>query len=310
MNTQEILNADKTKTWKIQQLILLGLTRTEIANLVTNGNYGFVQNVYAKMKAQGLLSVSIQLAFEPTAFDRKFGIEIEGYGVASGLLARKLREAGIECYTESYNHNTRGHWKIVHDGSLSGANTFEIVSPILEGQEGIEQVRKVCEVLEGCNVKINKSCGLHVHFDATNITVEHTKNILKNYGAYEEQIDSFLPISRRANNNTYCKSVKRILPDIEQATTIQRIAQIMGSRYFKINLQSYTRHNTIEFRQHSGTVEFEKISNWIIFLHNLVSYSISNLPLQTEEITIESLKKFNQASVFNYIIRRQNQLNS
>ena len=51
---QEILNQEGTKTRKIQQLILLGLTRTQIAQLVTNGNYGFVQNVYAKMRVQGI----------------------------------------------------------------------------------------------------------------------------------------------------------------------------------------------------------------------------------------------------------------
>jgi hypothetical protein len=34
MNTQEILNQTATKTWKIEQLILAGLSRTEIAGLV------------------------------------------------------------------------------------------------------------------------------------------------------------------------------------------------------------------------------------------------------------------------------------
>ena len=71
MNTAEILNTNNTKTWKIEQLILQGLTRKAIAGLVTNGNYGFVQNVYAKMKAQGRLNLLAELNFTPTAFDRK-----------------------------------------------------------------------------------------------------------------------------------------------------------------------------------------------------------------------------------------------
>ena len=51
MNEQvtNILNQNITKTAKIQQLLLLGLTRRQVADLVTNGNYGFVQNVYKKM---------------------------------------------------------------------------------------------------------------------------------------------------------------------------------------------------------------------------------------------------------------------
>ena len=47
MNEQvrNILNESITKTAKIQKLLQMGLTRRAVADLVTNGNYGFVQNV-------------------------------------------------------------------------------------------------------------------------------------------------------------------------------------------------------------------------------------------------------------------------
>ncbi|MFN3381816.1 MAG: hypothetical protein ACK41O_20335, partial [Runella zeae] len=72
MNTQDILNQNWTKTRKIQELILIGLTRTQIAQLVTNGNYGFVQNVYAKMKAEGKLNQAAIENFNPSPFNKKF----------------------------------------------------------------------------------------------------------------------------------------------------------------------------------------------------------------------------------------------
>ena len=37
-----ILAQETTKTSKIQQLLLLGLTRRQVADLVTRGNYGWV----------------------------------------------------------------------------------------------------------------------------------------------------------------------------------------------------------------------------------------------------------------------------
>lgn len=308
MNTNEILNASKTKTWKIEQLILAGFSRTQIAQMVTNGNYGFVQNVYAKMKREGRLTLEIVLSFEPTIFDRKFGVEIEGYGITRLALSNMLNEAGINCEAESYNHTTRTNWKVITDGSLTGTNTFEIVSPILEGADGLEQLRKVCEILEVNNVKVNKSCGLHIHFDASQIGNTQMKNIILNYIAYEEHIDSFLPLSRRGETNYYCQSLKSYKEKIKNASTIEKMISIFRGRYFKLNLQSYTRHNTIEFRQHSGTVEFEKISNWIYFLHNLVSYSANNLA--NENPDFDSIKNFNQPEIFNYLVRRQNQLNS
>jgi hypothetical protein len=36
-----------------------------------------------------------------------------------------------------------------------------------------------------------------------------------------------------------------------------------ASRYRKLNLISLTRYGTVEFRQHSGTVDADKVSNWV-----------------------------------------------
>lgn len=58
---QSILNENRTKTSKIQKLLSLGLTRRQVADLVANGNYGFVQNVYKRMM-QGLTNTAAQTA--------------------------------------------------------------------------------------------------------------------------------------------------------------------------------------------------------------------------------------------------------
>lgn len=121
MNEQitAILSQATTKTRKIEQLLQLGLTRRQVADLVTNGNYGFVQNVYKKMleRAGQTIQSSIQLDY---SFTRKFGIEIEAYNCAREKLANELRAAGIDVAVEGYNHTTRNHWKLVTDSSLTG----------------------------------------------------------------------------------------------------------------------------------------------------------------------------------------------
>jgi hypothetical protein len=48
----EIVNAATTKTAKIQQLILLGLTGKEIAGLITNGNYDLFKTCMRKCFAK------------------------------------------------------------------------------------------------------------------------------------------------------------------------------------------------------------------------------------------------------------------
>lgn len=305
---QEILQQEGTKTSKIQQLILLGLTRRQIADLVTNGNYGFVQNVYAKMRSRGLLNMTDAQASE-RGFNRRFGVEFEAFGVNMSTLSDALNAAGIYTVIENYNHTTRRHWKIVTDASINGRQGFEVVSPILEGEAGIEEMKKVCRVLNECGAKVNRSCGTHVHIDAQSIGLRTWKNIYINYARLENVIDSFMPLSRRKNNNFYCSGFSEISnfeDKIELARSLREIENFFCSRYFKINPKSYARHNTIEFRQHGGTVDFEKISNWVRFLSNLITFSEQNLITNK---TLDGLAEFNGQEIMTYLTRRTNKFN-
>jgi hypothetical protein len=188
MQLQNILNQNSTKTYKIQQLINLGLTRTEITQIIANhyqtpANYGFVQNVYAKMQSQNTLQNNLPqaLSFMPSTFNKRFGVEIESYGIEKNNLERALRAAGIVVEAQSYNHNTIPKWKIVSDSSISGTNTFELVSPVLQGEAGLAELKKVCEVLTTLGAKINKTCGLHIHFEAVDFNLKQWKNLIKKW---------------------------------------------------------------------------------------------------------------------------------
>lgn len=269
-----ILAQTTTKTRKIQQLLMLGLTRRQVADLVTNGNYGFVQNVYARMNLAHQPEHPIAQPAIDYTFNRRFGVEIEAYNCQMNVLVDALREEGIQVSAESYNHTTRNHWKLVTDSSLSGNNTFELVSPVLEGEAGLQELKKVCWVLDACGVKVNASCGLHIHFDAANFSLQTWKNIAISYKHIESVIDKFMPESRR--NNRYCRSLREITEqNINNAQSIIALQEIAfeNTRYFKVNPQSYSRHKTIEFRQHAGSINYDKISNWVLFLNGLVTFA-------------------------------------
>lgn len=298
MNEQitNILNQRITKTSKIQQLLLLGLTRRQVADLVTNGNYGFVQNVYTRMLQEGSFQPTTTTATLPEidyTFNRRFGIEIEAYNCTREKLAHELFEAGINVAVEGYNHNTANHWKLVTDSSLSGNNSFELVSPILQGEAGIHELQKVCWVLDYCDVKVNDSCGLHIHMDAANFTIDTWKNLILTYKHAENTIDAFMPTSRR--NNPFCKGLSTITEQrILSATTLSDLRSTFGGdRYRKLNLESYARHRTVEFRQHSGTTNFTKMENWIRFIANMITFAqqtnvangvaLASLPFLTDD---------------------------
>ena len=275
---QNILRENGTKTSKIQKLLALGLTRRQVADLVANGNYGFVQNVYKRMMqgvanlaAQASTTIAPQIDY---TFNRNFGVEIEAYNCTRERLARELNAAGIRVQVEGYNHTDHAdHWKLVTDSSLSGNNTFELVSPILHGESGLEELEKVCWVLELCDVKVNDSCGLHVHMEAAEFDLQTWKNLIITYKRLEGVIDNFMPRSRR--NNRYCKGLSAITEaSINRAANIGQLrAAFQNNRYHKINLEAYARHRTVEFRQHGGSTNFTKMSAWIHFLAKMIAFA-------------------------------------
>ena len=77
--------------------------------------------------------------------NRKFGIELEIVSINRQTALRALRAVGINVQDENYNHTTRGHWKLVSDASVHGG--FEVVSPILRGEQGIEEAMTVAAAI-------------------------------------------------------------------------------------------------------------------------------------------------------------------
>ncbi|MBJ6109432.1 amidoligase family protein [Hymenobacter sp. BT523] len=320
---QILATAGATKTWKMQQLFQLGHTRSQVASMVGVG-YGFAQNVYAAWIAAGAQRALVTptrrataqalAPYTPGAFTRTFGVEIEAFGVTRDALLAELRAQGLEAQSEGYNHDTRPHWKITSDASISGANAFELVSPVLQGLEGLADLERACRALRMCGAQVNSSCGLHVHLGAADLSIENMRQLVRNYLVLEPTIDQLVPAARRGDVATYCKSLRRgrTQAQAEQEILAATTAQALGaaangsSRYYKVNMQSYFRQRTIEFRQHSGSTDFEKISMWVKFLANLVDFSKTRLV--TPALPVAEFATFNQRDIATYYQRRRTAL--
>lgn len=194
-----------------------------------------------------------------------FGVEIEILNtIDRSAVAIALQAEGINAVVESYNHRTQHYWKIITDGSCG----WEIVSPILSGEQGLNELRKVCEVLTRIGCQVDRTCGLHVHIGANALGVNKVRSVVKRWLSNESNLDSIQPLSRRGRSNTYCKPLSDTIRThlIDNCFTIEDLVNIQSTRYSKLNLQSYRTHRTIEFRHHSGSTDPEKITNWVKFL--------------------------------------------
>ena len=243
--------------------------------------------------------------------NRKFGVEIEALGLTKRAVVAALTRIGYRCEIQEYNHITYESWKVVPDSSISGENTFELVSPPLRGQNGLDQVAAVMNALVAAGARINASCGFHVHVDAADVNGDIAKKLVKRYARWEEIIDSIMPTSRRGNNNEYCRSNKhayeQTIMEVD-SNDIMRIAdRVRSARRFKLNIASYLRHRTIEFRQHSGTLNAEKAINWIKFCLNFIHTTINPIVVsETNTVSASGVRLTRKHNLIRELVSRQN----
>ena len=251
--------------------------------------------------------------------NRTFGVEIEFTirNTSPDEVAETLANYHNVRF-ESYNHDTRPHWKIVSDSSCG----YELVSPILRGQEGLDEMKHIIDMLEQTEgVSVNRECGVHVHVHMENYNPFQIGNVLKYWSKYENEIDMVLPQSRRshvgARGNSYCQGLAQMFNSVrrdygtqfdsrEQARTqlfkeigklqkqwkdgnlsdhrtMNGYMRLFNTRYVTVNLESYARYGTLEFRQHSGSLNSEKIANWVCFVTNLVDRAIKTKFVQVSK---------------------------
>lgn len=235
---------------------------------------------------------------------RTFGVEIEFMrnGNSAGMIANRITAAGVDCRTERYSHTTRTWWKVVSDASLNYGG-LELVSPPMMGMSGLRQIAIVTQVLNELECKVDRSCGLHVHHDASDLSRKNIKDLLNFYIRWEPVIDLLMPPSRRGTSNTYCRSLARWMDrrggNDGRAQTIAQvnghrgsIENFNGTRYTKLNLEALHRHGTVEFRQHSGTTENWKISSWVVATQIFIERAkLGRLSTKCAGINYEKFKK-------------------
>ena len=238
---------------------------------------------------------------------RPFGLELElsvSGSTSLSAVRNKLSgqtSRGVFLYDQQVRQTTE-QWKLIPDSSITcldsmpNCNTFELVSPILRGGQGLSETHRVLE--HGLSrvpgrIAVNKQAGFHVHVDVTGVKGTALRRICQNWCKYEDAIDLFMPPSRRGDDNKFCRSNRRnsqllslsnreVNDRLARCNKIGALASLMNpeprSRYYKLNLQNLVnnRQRTIEFRHHSATYEYPKISNWVRFLIAFVEASLEN----------------------------------
>ena len=260
--------------------------------------------------------------------DFKFGIEIECFRTTRPKILDKLLKNQINTEIQLYNHSNYDRWKIIWDGSVTSEGTeeitnlhgekvykgIEIVSPILFGENGLNQIKLIYGCLNELNTKVDNTCGTHMHFDAEILSVKDIKNILIFYYNNQLLFDSMIPKNRKSLFCKYCEPISSSeITVIKDLLSREDIGEELKTRHKVINARSQKghNHNTIEFRQLNGTLNYDEIQNWILLMYKIIKYCCNynglltikhNLTLQEQLDEVKNLLNIENTELYQFII--------
>lgn len=245
--------------------------------------------------------------------NQNFGVEIEMTGVTRKEAAEVIAEFygslayRIGTYYDAYGADDRKGrtWKAMYDGSIAcerrygtqkinASNDYscEVVTPILQ-YEDIEDLQNIIRALRAKGAISNKSCGIHVHVDGANHTVESLSRLLNFAVGRQDLIYEALQIGDRANR--WCRKISpKLMNEFKHTENKTREkAEVLwysrlndnyrGSidhqhynetRYHGINLHAFFTKGTVEFRLFNGTLHAGKIKAYVQFCLAMSAWAI------------------------------------
>lgn len=202
-----------------------------------------------------------------------------------GEYVKSLTYVGVELEFSNVASGDRlFYWTWHSDGSVRGERPGELVlrapaSPLTFDEAVNEYRDKVMD-----KVSINDSCGMHVHIDVCDLTMEELRGVLLFYSVLERTIYKYCGSGR--DNNNFC------VPLWECWNKVDLFGKgfAVGSdlRYCGLNLAAIRKFGSIEFRMHPGVVSAHKMASWVGLCARIKEYG--------RTCTVESLYNLLQGS--------------
>ena len=266
----------------------------------------------------------------------RFGIEIEFTGItrreAAEVVAKYFNTEVIEIGTyydaKEVKQADGRKWKIMSDGSLrcqrkvrgiiqeaSPLHSVELVSPILTYKEDMENLQALVRLLRKAGGFTNSTCGIHVHLDGANHTVQSLRNFINIIASKNDLFYKALQIE--PNRMRYCKKLdermvekfnKRKPKTMSQFADLwyegyygRRETHYHDSRYHFLNLHSFfTGTHTVELRGFNSELHAGKVRSYVVLALALNHQALTQKQASSKKPQIEN-EKFAMRTYLNRI---------
>jgi len=154
-----------------------------------------------------------------------------------------------------YHQHSPDKWGVEYDSSIETTKKhqerIELITPPLR-QNDFPVIEKALSIVSPFS-SVNGSCGLHCHVGVSSQELVTKMAIL--WYISELEIMKVFPLTR--HNNSYCIKLTNSLPEAFNPAT--------ANRYNILNIAPWTHKRTVEFRGHSGTLNYKKVKKWVLF---------------------------------------------
>lgn len=233
--------------------------------------------------------------------DQCFGVEVEMTGITREQAAQALaayfgttpQHLGAGYDTWSVTDPEGKVWKLMSDASIqaerksggryafTGSREYkvEMVTPKLTYPE-LPKLQECVRQVRYAGAKVNSSCGIHVHVDASNHNRQSLKNLIGIMYSKEDILFKALQVNESRASH-WCQKVRE--PMLRQARTLsseettdltqlERIwyeGDVCSSehynwtRYYALNLHSVFYRGTVEWRCFNSTLHAGKVAAYV-----------------------------------------------
>jgi len=187
------------------------------------------------------------------------GVEVE----LEGLPGFKVNDAEFESY-----------WNMVDDGSLrNGGREFVLARPFAGAD--LEKALNLFDehvAHSGRDIDISDRTSVHVHIDIRELTFHQLTKFVCLYTIFEGALFNMVGSGRTNNifSTSFANADARIsklgaFGDNPSADEMQHLLNYF-TKYSSCNLAAVARYGSLEFRNHEGTYDIERITKWINIL--------------------------------------------
>lgn len=231
--------------------------------------------------------------------DLPFGVEIE----MTGLTRQQAAEAVAKLWDTTPRHHGGTYddwqvndpegktWKLMFDSSIyaekwngseydnccGDSYKVELVTPKLDYDE-IPKLQEAVRAVRKAHAKVNDSCGLHVHVDASRFDNQSLKNLMSIMYSKEDLLFQALQVPE-SRVERWCQPVRenmlrqarRMTADASRSR-LERIwyegnighnQHYNWTRYFACNLHSFFYRGTVEYRLFNSTLHAGRVKAYV-----------------------------------------------